>query len=84
VKRAFLARGTGRAGGIGNPPAVVATPPKSKKSKSINPAHRSRVGQDLIDRLNNEGKDNLDNNLPNLSKHDYGRDHHSSIIEDSK
>ena len=34
--------------------------------------------------MNNENKDDLEHRLPNLSKHDHGRDHQSSLHEDSK
>ena len=48
VRRPFLARGTGKAGGIGAAPREQ-TPPKSRKTKSAG-AYRLKPGQDLTDR----------------------------------
>ena len=52
VRRPFLARRSGKAGGIG---AALAqeeeTPPKNKKSKSTG-AHRGRAGIERLDTLN--------------------------------
>jgi hypothetical protein len=67
ARRPFLARGTGKAGGIG---AALTqreeTPPKNKKSKSVG-AYRGKSGQEMTDRLN--------------ETYGYGKQENSSLVE---
>ena len=56
AKRPFLARGTGKAGGIGQKQqdSKVETPTKQKKSKSTDPLARHKVGQGLLSKPTTE------------------------------